>query len=72
MKNKKYINVARNFMINEFSFINGYIYYGTKIDVLLKEKPLLSKVLIPVEDYPFVEKNYQIYDGIVEDIIGGK
>lgn len=72
MEQQKYINVARNFSIKEFSFINGHIYYGEKIEQLLRENPLLTKVLIPVCNYPFVEKNHQIYDDIVNDIIGGK
>lgn len=32
MEQQKYINVARNFSIKEFSFINGHIYYGEKIE----------------------------------------
>lgn len=68
---KKYIYVGKNLDLPEFLFIKGTVYYGEDIEKLIEKYPLLSKVLIPVEDYPKIDKNSQYFDSIVDEI-GGK
>jgi hypothetical protein len=68
---KKYIYVGKNLDLPEFLFIKGTVYYGEDIEKLIEKYPLLSKILISVEDYPKIDKNSQYFDSIVDEI-GGK
>nr|DAT49764.1 MAG TPA: hypothetical protein [Caudoviricetes sp.] len=68
---KKYIYVGKNLDLPEFLFIKGTVYYGEDIEKLIEKYPLLSKILIPVEDYTKINKNSQYFDSIVDEI-GGK
>ena len=68
---KKYIYVGKNLDLPEFLFIKGTVYYGEDIEKLIEKYPLLSKILIPVEDYLKIDKNSQYFDSIVDEI-GGK
>ena len=68
---KKYIYVGKNLDLPEFLFIKGTVYYGEDIEKLIEKYPLLSKILIPVEDYTRINKNSQYFDSIVDEI-GGK
>lgn len=68
---KKYIYVGKNLNLPEFLFIKGTVYYGEDIEKLIEKYPLLSKILIPVEDYTKINKNSQYFDSIVDEI-GGK
>lgn len=68
---KKYIYVGKNLDLPEFLFIKGTVYYGEDIEKLIEKYPLLSKILISVEDYTKINKNSQYFDSIVDEI-GGK
>lgn len=68
---KKYIYVGKNLDLPKFLFIKGTVYYGEDIEKLIEKYPLLSKILIPVEDYTKINKNSQYFDSIVDEI-GGK
>jgi len=66
----RYIFVGKNLMLPEFVFIKGTVYYGDKIEELRKQYPLLTRVLIPVEEYSSKEDNSGYYNQIVDELGG--
>ncbi|WP_211491740.1 MULTISPECIES: hypothetical protein [unclassified Fusobacterium] len=54
--------------------VRGVVYKGIKIDNLISKYPLLTRILIPVEEYKFsdIAENKAFYDEIVNEIGGIK
>lgn len=44
------------------------MYFGEEIEKLIEKYPLLGRLLIPVEDYPKINKDYQYFNSIVDEI----
>lgn len=69
---KTYIYVGKKLDLPEFLFIKGTVYFGEEIEKLIEKYPLLERLLIPVEDYPKINKDYQYFNSIVDELVGGR
>ncbi|WP_338953601.1 hypothetical protein [Fusobacterium nucleatum] len=69
---KTYIYVGKKLDLPEFLFVRGTVYFGEEIEKLIEKYPLLGRLLIPVEDYPKINKDYQYFNSIVDELVGGR
>ncbi len=72
---KQYIYLGRNLDLPELRLNEGSVYYGEKIDMLLKKYPLLSRILIAVDELPKMNINkvilFKITDELEKNLNGG-
>lgn len=71
----RYIYLGNNINLPEFRFTKGGVYFGEKIEELIKKYPLLGKLLIDTEKLPEFDANEtlleKLTDELNEEIKGG-
>ncbi|WP_064579434.1 hypothetical protein [Streptobacillus moniliformis] len=67
---KQYVYLGKNIDLLGMRFNEGSVYYGEKIEEFLERYPILSKLLIEVENVSKLKINKVVLDNITEELKG--
>ncbi|CAM3107556.1 MULTISPECIES: hypothetical protein [Streptobacillus] len=65
---KQYIYLGKNIDLLGMRFNEGTVYYGEKIEEVLEKYPILSKLLIEVENVSKLKINKVVLNKITEEL----
>ena len=65
----RYVYIGRNIDLHDVRLNKSGIYFGEKIEEIRKKYPLLEKLLIKVDDLPFVEKNEILLEQLTDELL---